>query len=430
MYIHRLFIILLNILLLIISCKKKDNKPLTISIVSGSVGKELKVLEEQIAIFEGLNPDIDVVLIESPETQDRKYKQYVNWLKDSTSGIDIYVIDIVWTAEFAEKGWLIPLNDYIKAGNIDINDFLHSAIKADKWKGHIIALPWFTDAGILYYRKDLLKKYSLKVPDTWEELELVAKEIVRKERKENPYIVGFVFQADKYEGLTANYLEYIRGEGTDVFNNKGEVILNNQKAIKGLETYIKMLKISAPGILVFQEEDGRNYFQSGNSVFMRNWPYAWSLLNGENSDVKDKFSIAPLPGGQSGLKGISTLGGWHLAISSYSQYPEEAFKLISFLTSARQQSYKAIRAGQSPTRKTCYQDPQVIEANSYTKYLFDIVQMAYPRPVHPEYSKISRIIQQEVYSALGGKKTPALATDTMAKEIKKIISGKDISEKY
>ncbi|MEQ8187370.1 MAG: ABC transporter substrate-binding protein [Candidatus Eremiobacterota bacterium] len=417
----RYFIFILISLFIITGCKTENTEKITVSIASGSIGSDFSVLEEQLAVFERLNPDINIDFLETPETDTGRYKRYVDWLKDKNSGVDVYVTDIVWTTEFAQNGWILPLNDYIE-GTIDMSDFLDSTVKANTWKGNIVAFPWFTDAGVLYYRKDLLDKYGFSPPRTWDELKIIAKEIVKNEIKEHPHMVGFVFQADKYEGLVANYLEYVWSYGGDVISDSNRVILNSPQSVKGLTTYCDMLTISSKGITAFQEEDGRNYFQSGNSVFMRNWPYAYTLLNSEMSAVKGKFAIAPLPAGKEGYKSVSALGGWNLVISSGCKHQKEAFRLIEFLTGKEQQCFKAIKLGQNPTRKSCYYDEDIIKVNSSISYLFDIVKLARPRPVHPEYSRISRIIQMEVHYALEGKVKPDIATSRMAQSIEKIVS--------
>lgn len=407
--------IIVLILFLFINCKKENDKTITINIVCGSVGSDLDLLKNQIGIFEKQNPGIKIITVESPESQTNQYDHYVNLLKNKDSGIDIYIIDLVWTPEFGNNEWLLPLNDYIKKDNMDISDFFEGLIKAGTWKNNIIGLPWFTDAGVLYYRKDLLEKYGYKVPKTWEELEVISEKITKSEKKEHPHMVGFVFQGDRYEGLVTNYLEYLWSYGGDVLNDSGEVIINDEKSVKALDKYCHMLNISSPGAAAFQEEDGRNYFQSGNSVFMRNWPYAWKLMADENSQVKGKFSIAPVPGG------ISTLGGWQLGVSSYSKHPYEAFKFIEFLTSTEQQVYKAVKAGHNPTRKSSYKDERLVDS-PYIKNFHQILIKAHPRPVHPKYNEISIIIQEEVHKTLKGKITPEIATKNMEEKIKIIIA--------
>ena len=158
--------------------------------------------------------------------------------------------------------------------------------------GALVAMPWFTDAGMLYYRTDLLEKYGKQPPATWQELTEIAKEIQDGERAAgNDRMLGFVFQAKAYEGLTCDALEWIDsfGGGTIVAED-GSITINNAKAAEALDLAATWIGEIAPeGVLNYSEEEARGVFQSGNAVFMRNWPYAWALGNADDSAVKGKI---------------------------------------------------------------------------------------------------------------------------------------------
>jgi trehalose/maltose transport system substrate-binding protein len=219
--------------------------------------------------------------------------------------------------------------------------------------GKLVALPWFTDAGILYYRKDLLDKYKQKVPDTWQELATVAKTVMDGEKKAgNTKLVGFVFQAKAAESLTCNALEWMDsfGGGTVVDEN-GKVTVNNPKAVEAINFFAGLVGSVAPkGVLNYSEEESRGVFQSGQAVFMRNWPYAWALANAKDSPVKDKVGVAVLPKGGPDGKHSGTLGGWQLSVSQYSENQEAAIALAKYLTSAEEQKRRALVASFNPTR--------------------------------------------------------------------------------
>jgi multiple sugar transport system substrate-binding protein len=410
----------------LVSCKANptcETDPVTITMAAGSVGKEFEVLKEQVAIFQARHPHIQVELIEMPESTTERHTAYVARLTRADPSIDIYMIDVISAPEFGAKGWTIPLDGYVAASGINMDDFIPGSVQANVWSDQLVAMPWFTDAGLLYYRQDLLEKYGLNVPQTWVELVTVAETIVAGEKATRPDMVGFVFQGRQYEGLVCNYLEYVWGNGADVLSESGErVVLDSPQAVEALETFAAMQKIAPVGSTVFQEEDALNYFRSGNAVFMRNWPYAWALLK-DDLWLKGKVgSIAPLPRGPSGTQGASTLGGWQLGISAYSQHPDQAFEFIAFLTSLEQQIYKAVHAGHNPTRKAAYQDAQVLEANPHLPSLYDIFVNARPRPIHPRYPEISDSIQRHVHSVLRGEQDAASATTAIAVEIQRIIS--------
>ncbi len=404
-------------------CSVQTPEPVTITMVTGTVGKEFEVLETQVAQFEAQHPNIQIQLLDLPESTSDRYAAYVDRLQQQDPTIDIYMIDVIWTPEFGAAGWTLPLDNYVATSGINMADFLPGSVQSNTWNGELVSMPWFTDAGLLYYRQDLLDRYGFDAPQTWAELVKIAETIIEGEKETSPEMVGFVFQGRQYEGLVTNYLEYVWGNGANVLDATGDqVVLNSPQAVEALEILVGMQTIAPPGIASFQEEDALNYFRSGNAVFMRNWPFAWAVLNDERALLKGKVGLAPLPHGPNGRESVSTLGGWQLGISAYSQHPDEAFHLITFLTGVEQQNYKAIHAGHPPTRRASYRDPAVLAANPHLNELFDVLINARPRPIHPRYSEISEIIQQEVHRTLTGKQDAATATEAMAEAIQTIIS--------
>src|SRR5207245_6018597 len=148
-------------------------------------------------------------------------------------------------------------------------------------RGKLVAMPYFSDFGMLYYRTDLLQKYSLaKPPTTWDELAMQAQKIVDGEKAANPTFAGFVFQGKSYEGLTCDALEWIAssGGGTIVDTSTNKVTVNNPQAVAILNTDKGWIGTIVPrGVTSSGEEDARSTFRAGNAAFMRNWPYAYAL---------------------------------------------------------------------------------------------------------------------------------------------------------
>ena len=406
----------------LIGCAPQTSEPITITMVTGTVGKEFEVLQAQVSQFEAQHPGIRVELLDLPESTNDRREAYIRRLEQRDPTIDIYTIDIIWTPEFGARGWTIPLDEFVTDNGINIADFLPGIVQGNTWNGRLVSMPWFTDAGVLYYRQDLLDKYQVDVPRTWAELIEISKNILEGEKETSPNMVGFVFQGRQYEGLVTNYLEYVWSNGADALNETGDqVILNSPETVEALEIFSSMVEIAPVGVTSFQEADALNYFQSGNAIFMRNWPFAWAVLNDDDSPVKGQVGLAPLPHAPHG-NSASTLGGWQLGISAYSQHPVEAFQLIAFLTSFEQQNYKAIHAAHNPTRWASYQDQAVLTANPHMDKLFEVFIKAKPRPVHPRYPEISEIIQREVHSVLTNQQDAATATKIMAADIQAIIS--------
>ncbi len=266
-----------------------------------------------------------------------------------------------------------------------VGEHFPSIIQSQTVNGKLVALPFYTDAPALYYRKDLLDKYGKTPPKTWDELAATAKEVQDKERAAGSAdIWGFVFQGNAYEGLTCNALEWIKSSGGgQIIEPDGTISVNNEKAAAAVEKVKEWIGAIAPkGVLAYQEEESRGVWQTGNAVFMRNWPYAYALGNGDDSAVKGKFEVAPLPAATDGDQPSSTLGGWNLAVSKYSDEQEAAIAFVKFLGSAETQKVRAIELSNLPTIAALYDDAEVAAAQPFMPHWKPIFQSAVraPRP--------------------------------------------------
>src|SRR5205814_9601945 len=229
-------------------------------------------------------------------------------------------------------------------------------------------MPWFGDYGILYYRKDLLKKYHYSAPPkTWADLFTMAKKIQTGERSSNPNFAGFVFQGNAYEGLTCNALEWIASAGGGHIIDNGKVTIDNAKARKILDAMRAQIgKITPKNVTTFQEDQTANGFVSGNAAFARNWPYMYGIAAGADSKVKGKFSVTVLPHGAKGGS-VGTVGGWQLAVSKYSKHKAAAIEFVRYATSAGVERYNAIAYSLVPTRTAVAKDKAVVKTNPYLK---------------------------------------------------------------
>ncbi len=384
-----------------------------ITMTSGGVGKELEVLREQLKMFKQLYPDIEVEVIPMPDSATERHDLYVTYFAAGEKDPDVLMLDVIWSAEFAP--FLEDLTD--DYDYFELKEFLPGTIMSVTVNGRIVAIPWFTDAGLLYYRKDLLEKYGYKNPPrTWDELVEMAKKISQAEG-----IIGFVWQGARYEGLVCNFLEYLWSFGGEVIDEKGKVVIDSSQAVQALQFMVDLIykhRITPEGVVTYMEEDARRVFQKGEAVFMRNWPYAWALLNSDDSPVKGKVGVAPLPLGPGGRR-AATLGGWNLGINKFSSKEEKeaAKKLIKFLTSYEQQLYKAIHSGQNPTRKAAYDDPKLKEAAPFMVELLSVFVNALPRPRTANYSELSDVIQKYVHAALTRQMTAEQAIKNIAREL-------------
>jgi trehalose/maltose transport system substrate-binding protein len=349
------------------------------------------------------------------------FQQY--WAAKS-SDVDIFMVDVIWQGILAPHA--VDLKKYYKED--EIKTFFPTIIKNNTVGGKLVSIPWFTDAGLLYYRTDLLEKYGYKEPPkTWEELTEMAKKIQDGERKAGkPDFQGFVFQGKASESVTCNAIEWIYsyGGGTIVEPDK-KVTINNPKAIKALETAKSWVGTISPlGVTTYGEEDARNIWQAGNAAFMRNWPYAYALGQDPKSVISGKFDISVLPKGGTDGKNAACLGGWQLMISAYSKVPDAAADLVRYLTSPEEQKKHSIALSQLPTLPALYSDADVLAKAPFFKNILPVLENAVARPstvTGADYNQLSTSFFQNVNKVLSGGSTAPDAVVAVEKVAKRIV---------
>jgi trehalose/maltose transport system substrate-binding protein len=335
---------------------------------------------------------------------------------------DILMVDVIWTEQLAK--YLVDLNKYLPPGTT--NHYFPKIIANNTdSKGRLVALPLFTSVGILYYRSDLLKKYHRGVPTTWEELADTATYIVNREKKQNPELVGFVWQGRSYEGLTCVALEWINsyGGGT-IVDDEGRITVNNGLAIKALSIAAGWIgTISPKEVLDFTEEEARIVFQDGNAVFMRSWPFVWRMANSPDSRINGLVGMAPLPKGGANGRHCGTLGGWNLAVSRYSLHSEEAVGLSHYMAGEEIQVERALVSGVLPTVMTGYRNQKLRRTMPFLDEMPKWMEEAVARPskvTGTKYSKVSKKFYQAVKDVLLGRMAAGEAFARLEKELQLI----------
>ncbi|MGN7150245.1 ABC transporter substrate-binding protein [Arthrobacter sp. SAFR-179] len=349
------------------------------------------------------HPDEKVTFKEQTDQADQQHDDLVQHFQAKQSDYDVVSVDVIWTAEFAAKGWLQPLKDKMA---IDTSKMLKAPVEAASYKGTLYAAPKDSDGGILFYRKDLVPN----APKTWDEMMGMCS--IAKQNNIGCYSGQF----SKYEGLTVNASEAINSAGGSVLNKDGKPNLNTPEAKAGLEN---LAKAYADGnipkeAITFKEEDSRQAFQSGKLLFLRNWPYVYSLMSTEGSSaVKDKFGMAPLPGKDG--PGASALGGHNAAISVYSKNKATALDFIKFIETEENQKFFANQASLAPILTSLYEDQALVAKLPYLSVLQTSIQNAVPRPVTPFYPAVTKAIQDNAYPAIKGEKSVESALTDMQK---------------
>ena len=373
-----------------------------IAISCGAVGIELQLCEEGAQAWSDMTGNT-VNIVSTPNSTTERLALYQQLLAAEATDIDVFQIDVIWPGILGSH--FIDLAPF--TGGAEADHFA-AIVENNTIDGELKAMPWFTDAGVLYYRTDLLEEHGAQVPTTWQELTATAQMIQDAERAQgNEQMWGFVWQGRAYEGLTCDALEWIDSfGGGEIVDADGEITINNPQAIEAIDLAASWVgTISPPGVLNYAEEEARGVFQAGNAVFMRNWPYAWSLGQSEDSPIRGNIGVAALPKGGEDGQHTGTLGGWQLAVSRYSDHPEEAASLVMFLTSYDEQKRRAIVGSYNPTISALYQDAEVLEAVPFFGSLYDTFTNAVARPSRvtgENYNRVSNEFWNAVHATLSG----------------------------
>ncbi|MEQ8598758.1 MAG: ABC transporter substrate-binding protein [Devosia sp.] len=379
-----------------------------LSVVSGDTGNGLAFLQTQLDKFEEMTGHT-VTVVPMPSSTTDQFGQYRLWLAAGNTDIDVYTTDVIWAPQLAEQ-----FLDLSEAAADVVDQHFPSIIESQTVDGRLVAVPAFTDAPALFYRTDLLEKYNKEVPTTWAEMTATAQEIMDAERAEgNSDMWGFVFQGNAYEGLTCDALEWVKSYGGgQIVEADGTISINNEQAAAAIDMAASWIgTISPEGNLAYMEEESRGVWQLGNAVFHRNWPYAYALGSGDDSPVKGKFDVAPLPAGEGpDARSAATLGGWNYAVSKYTQEPDAAIELALFLASPEVQKERAINQSNLPTVEALYDDADVLAASPFMANWKEIFQNAVPRPSAPtktSYNEVSSLFWSAVHDTLSGNGSAA-----------------------
>lgn len=357
------------------------------------------------------HPDEKVTFVELSDNADQQHDDMVQNLQSKNENYDVMSVDVIWTAEFAAKGWLQPLQDELE---VDTSDMLEATIESGTYQDVLYAAPQSSDGGMLYYRTDLVPE----PPKTWDEMMDMCS-IAEKEK-----MGCYAGQFAKYEGLTVNTAEAINTAGGTIIDDEGNPTLETEEAKAGLDNLVTAYENGniPKEAITYMEEQGRQAFESGDLLFLRNWPYVYGLAqNGDSSKVKDKFAVAPLPGLDG--PGASSLGGHNVGISAYSAHKATAHDFVEFLTSAETEKFYATQGSLAPVLGSLYDDADLVEQLPYLPVLKTSIDNAVPRPVTPFYPAVTKAIQDNAYAALKGDKSVDDALADMQQSIKSAGAG-------
>jgi multiple sugar transport system substrate-binding protein len=350
-----------------------------------------------------------------PEASNDQLAQLVANLQAKSDAYDVIDLDVVWTAEFASAGWIIPL----PASKFPLQEFLRPAVATAMYQGRLYAIPYYSNADLLYYRSDILAKAHQKPPTTWAQLASLASKVAPKY-----HLSGYAATLAPYEGLTVNFAEAVQSAGGSILSPDGtSVTVDSPQAVTGLDFLVSGLRQGwiPSADLGYEEVSAQQAFESGKFLFLNDWPdvYAAASQPGAGNQVVGKFGVVALPGldGQ----GSSSLGGADLAISAYSQHQRTSLDFITYLTDLANETTMLTSGGFPPVWKQLYSDPKLRKQFPYLPVLEQAIDSAQPRPVSAEYDQASLVISSAVQAALRLRESPQQALSQMASQLAQII---------
>ena len=372
-----------------------------------------------VAQFNEQNPNGKVTFKELPDNADQQRQQMIQNTQIKNPNMAVLSVDVVWTAEFAAKQYVVEL----PADQFPTGDFLPATVKTATYFNKLYAYPSTSDGGLLYYRKDLLDKYNLEPPTTFDEMKAACDTIRGGENDSK--LECFAGQYNKYEGLTVNFAEAVNGAGGVIVGEDGKPNVATPEATKGLSTLVDWFKggYIPKGAITWQEEQGRQAFQNGTLIFHRNWGYVYNLAAKDDgsSKIVGKYDVAPLPGITG--PGVSSLGGHNYAIATNAENKGTAVKFLKFMSSPEVQKSNTLATSATPTLASLYDDPDIIKKFPYIPIQLKSVETAIPRPIAVEYGDVTLAIQDAAYSALpgGGTTAPEAALQQLQSKLQTVI---------
>lgn len=387
---------------------------LTFSLFPDPTGTVQELIDRFNAEHEG---EIRVSFREMPADSGQHFDQLRTEFQSGQSDIDVIGGDVIWPAQFAANGWILDLSD-----RFDEEDaFLPAPIEANTFEGALYGVPWYTDAGFLYYRQDLLSDAGIdEAPETYEEL----KEIAAQVSEEAGIRHGHVFQGANYEGGVVNGLEFIWNAGGDVLDGN-EVVIDSPEAVRGLEIERSMITdgISPQGVSQYMEQESASLFLRGDSVFMRNVPRMYALASdpADSNIDPEQIGISVLPVAESGIEPSSSTGGWNMFINASTEDPDAAWEFVRFMTAPEQQKFRALEGAVLPTRSDLYEDEEVLDGLAIARLGREAIETARPRPINPFYSDMSLAMGDAFIQSLNGEAEPQEVLATLREDLQEIV---------
>ncbi len=381
--------------------------------------------------------EIRVEYRERSRVTDEYFRSLVSDFEAGGGDVDVIGGDVIWATEFADNGWIedISRRFYTDYPQDVPGAFLDAQMNSVSWRNRLWGVPWFSDAGLLYYRRDLLEESGFDAPPTtWDGLKEIATQVAGESGTRH----GFVFQGDSYEGGVVNGMEFIWSAGGQVLSassvqavpgqpvslSPNQIEVDNPRSAEGLSVERSMIEdgVSPEEVSSYREIDSQEAFFAGDAVFMRGWPYMYALAGDDAEVGPDQIGIAQIPVVSEGNQSYSCLGGWNMYINAASDKQDAAWEFIKFATALEQQRFRALEGSFLPTLTELYSDQQILDEVPVIELGGDIIaDNLRSRPASPDYSQLSRRMAIRFNDCLSGELEPEQTVQTLQEEMENLL---------
>ncbi len=382
----------------------------TLRVFAGGQNQRPDLTRKLLADYARSHPGLTIETESGGATSELQRQYLSTVLNAKDPAIDIYLIDIVNPAQYFGAGWLEPLDTYLGDAATVLKPYLPGYAASNVVDGKLAALPAFADAMFLYYRKDLLQRYGLGEPRTWDELAAAARKVQAGEAQAGrPGLQGLSIQGAPIEGAVCTFLLPYWGQGKEFNDARGKLTLDRPAAARGLQQWLGMVDagVIKPNVAEVKTPDTINEFKAGQVLFAVNWSFAWDRFRDDaDSRVKGQVGVMALPAvGMPGGRSVTCLGGWQWAVSAFSRHKAEAAQLVRYLSSPESSKYLAMRGALLPSYASVYTDPDVVQAVPWLKDAAPGVVAGKARPLSREYGRVSDIIRTTTSAVLARTRT-------------------------
>jgi multiple sugar transport system substrate-binding protein len=388
--------------------------------ISYAQGKDISgYVDTLLTKWNTAHPDQKVTLIELPEEADQQRQKMIqNATSKGAAGYDVIGTDVVWTSEFAGNGWILEL----PRDQFPTTGFLKTSLDTGIYFNRLYAIPQMANGALLFYRKDLLTQIGLtEPPTTWAGMAEAGRKVKALPGMASMNTYGGQFQ--KYEGLTCNAAEWINSAGGEFLTADGAPAVNSATSLGGmtaLQGYFKDGTIPRDA-LTWKEEESRVAFMDGKLLFLRNWPYVYSLAEKTDgsSKINGKFGITLLPGLTG--PGVSTLGGLNMAIPPTAKNPGTCRDFITWWTAPEQQKIMVQKSSSPPTVEALYTDADLNKEFPYLAPLAKSIASGRARPKAVKYGDTTLAIQDAVYNIIANGSDPKSTLDKLQQQLTTLV---------